>query len=420
VQDAILKHHFYGIHRHKYRQISIVVCFALAISIMDTGSYAFAAEAPHTAPQIASSPQHALADNAPQKLAKYHQKRNNTDTTLTFDDEFNETSLDTSMWNIEDYGTGKYQNCCLKFGLQYYTEQAISLNNGSLRITSNNTSMGNKSYTSGALTTENKFSFLYGRVDIRARLAAGQGIWPALWMLDSNATHEIDLLETINNSTNVYQTYHAIDSNVTSTFQCIVPQQNLSTEYHVYSLVWYPSYLAWYIDNVQTCLITTSIPSNPMYLLLNTAVGGSWPGPPDATTVFPQYTDIDYVQVSQTPPLNYCYGFLVSTPLQLDTTTIPQGGTVNGTVTYTNNCTNSFTINNLIIAARASDGTNADFPNRTGALTLSPGQSISLSASRLIKSTDPPGQWFAFSSFQTPDGKWHADGTNTRYFTVTT
>jgi hypothetical protein len=109
----------------------------------------------------------------------------------------------------------------------------------------------------------------------------------------------------------------------------------------------------------------------------------------------------------------------VSTPLQLDATAVPRGGTISGTVTYTNNCTSPFTINNLVIAVRASNGANVDFPHRFGALTLLPGQSLTLNASRLIKSTDPLGQWYAFSSFQTPDGKWHPDGTNLLYFCVT-
>jgi len=156
-----------------------------------------------------------------------------------------------------------------------------------------------------------------------------------------------------------------------------------------------------------------------MYLLLNTSVGGKWPGPPDATTSFPQYTDLDYVRVQQTPPFNYCNGLVVSKPLQLDTATIARGSSLNATVGYFNNCTTPFTITNIVITASTSNGAIVAFPNRIDPLTLLPRQSIQFTASLPIQSTDPTGQWYAFTSFQTSDGQWHADGTNLLYFTVT-
>ncbi len=139
---------------------------------------------------------------------------------LTFHDEFNATTLNTGVWNIEDYGKGRYQNCCLYFGSQYFTAKAISLHNGELDITSDKNNNGNVGYTSGAVTTENKFSFLYGRVDISARLSGGQGMWSGLWMLTGDAGHEVDIMEMVNNPTIVYQTYHLNSP----TYNTAVPQ----------------------------------------------------------------------------------------------------------------------------------------------------------------------------------------------------
>ncbi|MBA2394999.1 MAG: glycoside hydrolase family 16 protein [Ktedonobacteraceae bacterium] len=340
--------------------------------------------------------------------------------TSIFDDEFDEASLNTGVWNIEDYGTDRYQNCCLKFGAQYFTAQDSSLDQGHLRFTTENRSLGGRQYTSGAITTENKFSFLYGRVDISARMPRGQGMWPALWMITGNIDHEINIMEMANDPTIAYQTFHMnIPTYNTYVFQCISHQPDLSADFHLYSLIWYPTSLAWYVDGIPTCHIAQYVPQTPMYLLLDTAVGGPWPGLPDATTVFPQYTDIDYIRVYQTAPYTTCSGLQVTTPLQMIQTSVARGTIATAKATYTNTCTVPFVLNNLIVASRTSTGSNADFGNKAGAVTLQPGQSVTVNASRLIKTTDPVGQWDAFTSFQTPNGAWHPDGTNLIYFNVT-
>ena len=337
---------------------------------------------------------------------------------LTFHDEFDGPSLDTSVWNVEDYGKYRYQSCCLNFGSQYFTYNANSLKNGYLGIMSNKRRLGNANYTSGAITTENKFSFLYGRVDIRVRFPKGQGMWPALWMLTANADHEVDIVEMVNDPRVVYQTYHLnVPTYNTSVPQCVITNQNLSHAFHVFSLIWNPTSLTWYIDGKQTCRITNNLPKTPMYLLLDAAVGGDWPGSPDITTAFPQSTIIDYVRVYQASSNSPCLGLQVTSPLQLATTTLNSGETLAGTVTYTNRCTLPFVFIDMLIAARTENGTNDDFGNK-GAMTLQPGQSVTIDASRTIQS-NLPSTGYAFSSFETPDGKWHSDGTNLMNFTMT-
>ncbi len=101
-----------------------------------------------------------------------------------------------------------------------------------------------------------------------------------------------------------------------------------------------------------------------MYLLLDVAVGGDWPGLPDPSTVFPQSTLIDYVRVYQASIKSPCSGLQVTSPLKLASTTIATGGTIAGTVTYTNRCTTPFAFLDLLIAVRTPDGRNADFGNK--------------------------------------------------------
>ncbi len=216
---------------------------------------------------------------------------------LIFDDEFTESHLDSARWNT---GGDSYHSCCLTFGLQYFTPDALSLEQGMLRIASERRSMGEKDYTSGVLTTENKFSFRYGLIDIRARLPKGQGMWPALWLTSGNIGREIDIMEMVNDPTVVYDTYHVNEPVYNDyVFQCIVNEPDLSTAFHTYSVTWDSASVTWYIDGVQTCQVTSNIPQNLMFLMIDTAVGGEWPGPPDNSTIFPQYTLIDYIRIYQ-------------------------------------------------------------------------------------------------------------------------
>ena len=118
-----------------------------------------------------------------------------------------------------------------------------------------------------------------------------------------------------------------------------------------------------------------------------------------------------------TPISTSCSGLTISTPLALDKTTVSAGNTIHGTVTYTNQCSTDFTANTVVVAARTSTGSNADFTPGVSNITLQPGQAVTVSASRTIQPTDPTGQWSAFASYQDSAGIWHAD-TNYMYFTV--
>jgi beta-glucanase (GH16 family) len=220
---------------------------------------------------------------------------------LLWDEEFDEFWLDTSKWNVQDNGDG-YQSCCLYDGQQYYTPDNVTVQNGLLRLLSQKRNFGGKHYTSGAVTTEKKFSFLYGRIDVRARLPISKGYWPGIWMLsDGNEKNEIDLMELLGKDPAlVYVTTHQ-DQRQVDQYLHRLQRTDYSQGFHTFSMLWTTSALTFYIDGLQVGTTTRAVPHQPMYLLICTTIGDAsdWPGAPDASSRFPQYNDIDYVRVYQ-------------------------------------------------------------------------------------------------------------------------
>ncbi|MHC1730857.1 MAG: family 16 glycosylhydrolase [Bacteroidales bacterium] len=239
---------------------------------------------------------------------------------LVWQDEFNGRSLDTSKWTVLIRETSKHGE------LQYYVPDEVYIENGYLRIRSRVRKYGSKAYTSGRLDTEGKFAPVYGRFEIRAKLPGGQGLWPAHWlypqerdwlmektMEDAVASGkerlipeerpwytEIDIMEFLGHEPGVlYGTMHYCDYDGTrrSTSGTWRSNVNYTKDFHVYALEWEPDSIRWFIDGNRIHATANGIPHTPHYIILNTAVGGSWPGDPDSTTVFPQYHDIDWVRV---------------------------------------------------------------------------------------------------------------------------
>ncbi|MDB5663345.1 MAG: glycoside hydrolase, family 16 [Sphingomonas bacterium] len=150
-------------------------------------------------------------------------------------------------------------------------------------------------YTSGLISTRGSFTQRYGYFETRARWSAGKGLWPAFWMLPEGGgwPPEIDILEAHGDKP---ITYHSIHSNraETATRQAQVddPQQ-----FHRYGALWLPDRVAFYIDGRPVAsLPSTPDLTMPMYLLLNLAVGGYWPGDPTPDVKFPATMQIDYVR----------------------------------------------------------------------------------------------------------------------------
>ena len=150
-----------------------------------------------------------------------------------------------------------------------------------------------------------------GRIDIRARLPKGKGIWPALWMLGTNidqnpwpACGELDIMEMVGNDpTKVFGTVHYNNNGyVKSDGFLKLSTGDFSDKFHVFSVLWDLDIIIWYVDNQPFKTFRRSPGSvypfnNPFYFVLNVAVGGQWPGDPDGTTVFPQQMTVDYIRV---------------------------------------------------------------------------------------------------------------------------
>jgi beta-glucanase (GH16 family) len=245
--------------------------------------------------------------------------------TLVWSDEFDAAQLDPETWFFEDgdgsqYGIPGWGNN----ELQWYLADSAQLQNGMLVITAREESSNGKDYTSARLNTRDRFAFRYGRIEARIRLPGGQGIWPAFWMLPQDDTYggwaasgEIDIMEAVNlgasGGNTVHGTIHyggAWPANVFTGSAYVVPA-DATTEFHVYAVEWDETEIRWYVDDVlyamQNSWSTTAAAfpapfDQPFYILLNVAVGGNWPGAPDANTVFPVTMEVDYVRVYQGEP----------------------------------------------------------------------------------------------------------------------
>ncbi len=229
---------------------------------------------------------------------------------LIWQDEFD--TFDDDNWTHE-MGTGS--NGWGNNELQYYREENTSIVDGHLVIEAIAENFAGRNYTSSRMITKDKFEFQYGRVDIRANIPYGQGIWPALWMLGADISSvswprcgEIDIMEMVGHqAATTYGTAHWADVNqehVSAGNNTSLGAGILNDEFHVFSIVWTSTSIKWYIDDQQYHVLSTTDPAlaeltNPMFFIFNVAVGGNWPGSPDGSTVFPQRMIVDYIRVFQ-------------------------------------------------------------------------------------------------------------------------
>lgn len=235
--------------------------------------------------------------------------------TLSWADEFDGTNVNTSDWTFETGATGWGNN-----ELQNYTNgNNAEVKNGVLILTAkkvnDNTTVG--SYTSTRMITKAKKEFTYGKMEIRAKLPSGRGIWPAIWMLGGNisdvswpACGEIDIMEYVGYQPNtIHATVHTTagsGGNGDGSSKTLVTAEE---EFHIYGLIWTEKEMVFYTDTPENVTHTYS-PANktednwpfykPQFFILNIAVGGSWGGAQGIdNSIFPQTMEIDYVRVYQ-------------------------------------------------------------------------------------------------------------------------
>jgi beta-glucanase (GH16 family) len=222
-------------------------------------------------------------------------------------DEFNGNGAPWSgNWNIEVGGGGWGNN-----ELQYYRDGGNNAwqYGGRLQIQAKRENFGGRAYTSARINTAGKRSFgPYGYMQARLQGPMGQGLWPAFWMLGTNigsvgwpACGEIDIMEHVNTSSNVLGTIHWNAPNGYAYYSAMNTGISFAS-YHVYSIYWDASRIVWqtdYVDrgsaNIQGNVNSTEEFHRPMFAILNLAVGGNWPGAPNASTPFPANFNIDWI-----------------------------------------------------------------------------------------------------------------------------
>lgn len=228
------------------------------------------------------------------------------DWVMTFSDEFNGTTLDSNKWSpCYWWGTSKG---CTNGGageVQWFLPDDVIVNNGTLRLRAQKRSSNGFEYTSGMAASHDKYAFQYGYVEMRAKFPKGNGFWSTFWLGSQKKVWppEIDIAEYLGSNTkSMHMTLHY--STPTSAHESSSgwwdSGPDYSEGYHTFGLKWEPDALIWYIDGVERRRYTVSanIPSHPMYVMSTNSLGKAWSNyPPDSTTPFPSYFDIDYIKV---------------------------------------------------------------------------------------------------------------------------
>ncbi len=253
--------------------------------------------------------------------------------TLVFSDEFDGGTLDPQKWFFET-GDGT-ESGIPGWGnneLQYYLPDSAQLEGGMLKITARQEEVvapvgsgtGIFQYTSARINTRDRFAFRYGRIEARMKLPAGQGLWPAFWLLSQDspygtwaASGEIDVMEAVNlggvGGNTVFGTLHYGDEFPGNQFTSVTynPSVDVTTDFAVYATEWDANEIRWYVDGVlyatQNNWFSTkgAYPApfdHQFYIIFNVAVGGNLPGSPNVGTVFPATMEVDWVRVYSGEP----------------------------------------------------------------------------------------------------------------------
>lgn len=218
---------------------------------------------------------------------------------LTFDDEFNGTQLDLAKWAPHGpFGTVRDSQ------LQAYLPEAVTVSGGQLHIIASRTAAGEASvkYVSGAVTTYGQFAQTYGRFEIRFRAPAARGLRPEFLLLPvpSGPLPAIDVFETSGNApSKVFLGNHWGTEQTERSFADSFTVPDLSNGFHTVTMDWAQDRISWFVDGKQTFESVDGVPHQPMYLLIDLAVGGALTQTPEAATALPATFDIDYVRVYQ-------------------------------------------------------------------------------------------------------------------------
>jgi beta-glucanase (GH16 family) len=229
---------------------------------------------------------------------------------LDWNDEFEGSELDHGKWGEETGGHG-YGN----HELQFYTARPenVRVSNGNLVIEARRENWQGKHYTSARIRTAGLKERAYGRYEARIQIPRGQGIWPAFWLLGADIEKsgwprcgEIDIMENIGKEpATVHGTIHGPGFSGDKGFGAPngLASGAFADGFHVYAVEWEPREIRWYRDGILYHVARPDLVKgewvfdHPFFVILNLAVGGDWPGNPDASTTFPQRMLVDYIRV---------------------------------------------------------------------------------------------------------------------------
>lgn len=224
---------------------------------------------------------------------------------IKFTDNFEGKNLDPDKWNSCYWWADS--NGCTNGGsgdLQWYRPENAIVQNGILRLRAEKRQSNGFDYTSGMISSHDNYSFRYGYVEMRAKLPKGKGLWATFWLLSQNRNWppELDIAEYLGHQTNQVNITIHYDDNGHESSPGWWTGPDFSADYHTFGVLWEPDKIIWYVDGLERRRYTEikNIPTEPMYLVASLALGSAWTDtPPDSSTPFPAYLDIDYIKVWQ-------------------------------------------------------------------------------------------------------------------------
>jgi len=197
--------------------------------------------------------------------------------------------------------------------LQYYAPDRAVIRDGAMVITADQRAVGDRKMSAAHVSTAGRHELKYGRWAIRAKLPTSEGMWPAIWLLPASGAWppEIDIIELVGKEPDrVHHSYHygplrdgllPWDLGQTSTDHH--KAKDYANTWHDFAVEWTPEGITWFVDGKvthrfgRTSAQRSKLPTEPMYLIMNVAVGGFWPGPPGADTEWPSTMEIDRVRI---------------------------------------------------------------------------------------------------------------------------
>jgi len=329
---------------------------------------------------------------------------------LVWSDEFSGTAVDTSKWSFQTGGGGWGNN-----ELQYYQAANATVSGGALHITAKAERYRGNNYTSTRMRTINQGDFYFGYFEARIQMTVGQGIWPAFWMMPTDEVYggwpqsgEIDIMENLGSiPSTTYGTIHYGQPYPNNSSQggayTLANGERFTDGYHTFAIEKSSNQIRWFVDGVlfQTKTDGDVAPqfwpfNERFHFILNVAVGGNWPGSPDATTQFPQTLNVDYVRVYDAG-LPYITGDdIVSNQEQ---GVVYSVGNVGGGTTVTWTVPSDATI----VSGQGTSSITVDFGDASGDVTASFNYCGAQSLTRSVHVDPPLYPEYTFENFDDPE-----------------